>query len=195
MNEPRAKSIRETVERIAQIEQELGGTEEALGRIKAELLCLASNRQWFTANEFPPPSGGASDHSRVYRLSEHEGTHGRALYIQSVRSPLNVPPHNHDTWAVIVGIQGVELNRFYERTDDGVNQTGSHEVRSGTGVALLPDDLHSIHINEDAPVLTFHMYGLGLEYLTERMYFDRAGKQWKLFDMSSNIIDARHLAA
>ena len=38
---------------------------------------------------------------------------------QSSRGHVETPPHNHTTWAVVVGHAGNELNRFYARTDDG----------------------------------------------------------------------------
>ena len=74
-----------------------------------------------------------------------------------------------------------------------MEQTGSHMVQPGTGVTLLPDDLHSIHIDDDEAVINFHMYGLALECLTERVYYDRKNKDWKIFQSDSNIIDASHI--
>ena len=52
----------------------------------------------------------------------------------------------HDVWmAVIVGVTGEELNRFYERTGPGEpREKGSAVVKQGTGVAFMPEDLHSI---------------------------------------------------
>ena len=195
MSDARGDAIRSTVERITEIERSHGATKNALDMIKTELLELAVNRDWFDADEFPPPPEGTEDNSCIYRLAEDGQTHKRALYIQSVRSPLDVPAHNHDTWAVIVGIHGGELNRFYRRTEEGVSQTGSHLVEPGTGVTLLPDDLHSIHIHEEDPVINFHMYGLGLEYLYDREYFDSREQKWKLFPVYDTIIDSRHLVS
>ena len=42
-------------------------------------------------------------------------------------------------------------------------------VKQGTGVCFLPEDLHSIHIQ--APLVNFHMYGLGLDQLHRREYY------------------------
>ena len=89
-----------------------------------------------------------------------------------------------------VGFEGQELNRFYERNDDGgVTETHQHMVEAGTGVAMLPDDLHSIHI--DTPSLNFHCYGLALERLDERVYYDARNHDWKVFNSVSNIHEAR----
>ena len=62
-------------------------------------------------------------------------------------------------------------------------------VRQGSGVAFLPDDLHSIHI--EGPVLNFHMYGKGLEQLHGREYYKADEKRWKVFPAHSDIRDAR----
>ena len=195
MKDARSHAIRCTVEKIAAIEQSHGATEHALDLIKTELLKLADKRDWFDADEFPPPPEGAADNSCIYRLTEDDRTHRRALYVQSVRSPLDVPAHDHGTWAVIVGVHGGELNRFYRRTADGISQTGSHLVEPGTGVTLLPDDLHSIHIHDDDPVINFHMYGLGLEYLNDRQYFDARKREWLPFPVYDDIIDAGHVVS
>ena len=190
----RSKAIRTTVERIRNIEAERGVTINGLLAIEAELRQLAAHGEWFTEEEFPAPEITSSDTSFVYRLSEDSQGHRFALYVQSARAPTDTPAHNHDTWAVITGIQGDELNRFYQRTDNGVKVIGSKVVRQGSGVTLLPDDLHSIHIDDENAVVNFHMYGRGLEYLTDREYYDEISSEWKVFPAHDNIIDARSIA-
>ena len=74
-------------------------------------------------------------------------------------------------------------------TDGGVVETHQHIVEAGTGVAMLPDDLHSIHI--DTPSLNFHCYGLALERLDDRVFFDPRNHAWKTFNSVSNIYEAR----
>ncbi len=191
-NEERSNAVRSTIEAIRNIEAAHGITMKALGEIKSQLIQLAGHSEWFTESDFPAPED-SKDTSRVYRLSQDAVDNRFALYVQVARTPTDTPPHNHDTWAVITGIRGDELNKFYRRTENGVEQTGSHMVQPGTGVTLLPDDLHSIHINDEQAVINFHMYGLALECLTERVYYDRKNDDWKVFQSDSNIIDASHI--
>ena len=189
----RREAILETVERVREIESNCGVTRESLKQVKRVLIQFAMNVDWFTDEEFPPIKTESSETSCFYRLAEDEETHRFALYVQSARAPVNLPPHNHDTWAVIAGIRGDEVNRFYERTPNGICQTGCYTVRKGTGVAMLPDDIHSIHIADETPVVNFHMYGLGLEYLYNREYFDYQEKKWKIFPVYDNIRDAMNI--
>jgi predicted metal-dependent enzyme (double-stranded beta helix superfamily) len=121
-------------------------------------------------------------------LSE-DANHRFALYANASLGGHGTPAHNHTTWAVIVGVAGEELNRFYERAGGGVKQTGSDVVRQGTGVAFLPEDLHSIHI--EAPLLNFHMYGLGLEQLHKREFYREKDGRWDVFPAHSDIREAR----
>ncbi|MDE0308998.1 MAG: hypothetical protein OXI60_04100 [Acidiferrobacterales bacterium] len=191
--EHRRNAVRSTVERIRNIEATLGVTTTGLEQIELQLRELASHTEWFTENEFPAPQPRSEDSSFVYRISEDPQDNRFALYIQSARAPTNTPAHNHDTWAAITGIRGEELNRFYRRSNGGVEVVGSHVVRPGSGVSFLPDDLHSIHIIDDETVINFHMYGLGLEYLTEREYYDNTTESWKKFKDRSNIVDAGYV--
>jgi predicted metal-dependent enzyme (double-stranded beta helix superfamily) len=151
---------------------------------------LAARGDLFTHEAFPLPEEGGRRASALYRLSEDED--GRfALYVNSARAGVDSPAHNHTTWAIIAGIRGCEENRFYERTDDGVNETGRFPVEAGTSVAFLPDDLHSIHIHEGAPVLNFHLYGLALEQLSERVFFKASAGTWERFPAHVDIREAR----
>jgi len=189
----RSEAVRSALERIRNIESEHGVTRQALSQIQSQLQLLAQREGWFTEKEFPAPPKSSEDSSLVYRLSQDAQTNRFALYVQSATAPTDTPPHNHDTWAVICGIRGKELNRFYARTAEGVEQTGSHVVERGTGVELMPDDLHSIHIDDTQAVINFHMYGRGLEFLIEREYYDRVTGKWKRFASRDNIIDAGYV--
>ena len=181
-------TVTAAIDDIRKIEAEHGVTRQGVEAIRDRLVAMAADRSAFDLDEFPAPLDDDPKTSFLYRLSEDDD--GRfALYAQRSRGRVNTPAHNHTTWACVVGFDGAELNRFYERTDDGVRQTHDNLVQAGTGVAMLPDDLHSIHI--DGPALNFHCYGLALERLSEREYYNPTEKTWKIFSSVSGIREAR----
>ncbi|MDX1376480.1 MAG: cysteine dioxygenase [Burkholderiales bacterium] len=188
-NQERHREIEATVADIRAIEAREGVTRESLERIKARLSKLAARRDLFTLKDFPPPRPGEKRTSCLYRLSE-DADHRFALYANAANGSYGTPAHNHTTWAVIVGIEGDELNRFYDRTaEGGVKEKGQAVVRQGSGVAFLPEDLHSIHI--DGNTLNFHMYGLALEQLHRREYYKPKEHAWAVFPPHSDIREAR----
>lgn len=186
----RKAAVGEAIARIRVAETEPGVTREGLAAIRDALLGLADQRRLFTLDDFPPPAPGGEDNCALYLLSE-DADRRFALYVQSCLPGIDVPPHNHTTWACIVGLRGIEENRFYERRDDGPAQTGSLEVGPGVGVAFLPEDLHSIHIQGPEPVLNFHMYGCSLEILDARECWSAEEGRWKVFPPQEGIIDRR----
>lgn len=162
-----------------------------LDAIRSRLLQLAARRELFTSSDFPAPGEGDRAGSFLYRLAQDEDDRF-ALYVNACRDHTDTPPHNHTTWAVVVGVDGEELNRFYRRTPTGVEETHSEVVKKGTGVAMLPEDLHSIHISGGA--LNFHMYGLALERLDRREYFRAEDATWNVFPAHRDIREARPTA-
>ncbi len=188
----RRSAIAAAVADIREIEKRDGVNRASLEKIKARLIQLAARTELFGTADFPPPAPGGKRHSCLYRLSE-DADHRFALYANSARGGHGTPAHNHTTWAVIVGVTGEELNKFYERADEGgVREKGREVVRQGTGVAFMPEDLHSIHI--EAPLLNFHMYGLGLEQLHRREFYKEAERRWDVFPPHSDIREAREVA-
>lgn len=173
---------------IRTIESERGVTRTAVEAMRDRLVELSEQAELFPSDDFPAPDVGAAETSYLYRLSQDDDDRF-ALYAQASRGHVETPPHDHTTWAVVVGHAGAELNRFYERTPDGPVETHRHVVERGTGVAMLPDDVHSIHI--EAPALNFHCYGLALERLDERHYWNARERRWKPFRAVSGLREAR----
>jgi predicted metal-dependent enzyme (double-stranded beta helix superfamily) len=185
----RRKEIETTVADIRDIERRDGVNPDSLAKIKARLIKLAARTDLFDQKDFPPPEPGQKLRSWLYRLSE-DADHRFALYANSSVGGYGTPAHNHTTWAVIVGVTGEEQNRFYDRSPEGgVREKGRELVRQGTGVAFMPEDLHSIHI--EAPLLNFHMYGLALEQLHRREFYKEKEGRWEVFPAHSDIRDAR----
>jgi predicted metal-dependent enzyme (double-stranded beta helix superfamily) len=173
----RAAAVSATMDRVKAIERAEGVTRPALEAIKAEMLLLAEHEALFPAAEFPPPPPGEKG-SRRYLLQEDPD--GRfALYMLALNPGNSTKPHDHTTWAVVVGVEGQELNKVYRRVDDG-SREGHAElepvrevmVEPGTGIALMPEDIHSIHTEGSASTRHLHVYGLALERLDERHGFD-----------------------
>ena len=184
----RRKAIEAAVADIRGIEKRKGVTRASLETIKARLIKLAARSDLFEPKDYPPPEPGQKLRSCLYRLSE-DADHRFALYANASLGGYGTPAHNHTTWAVIVGVTGEELNKFYDRAGGGVQEKGRDVVRQGTGVAFLPEDLHSIHI--EAPLLNFHMYGLALEQLHRREFYKEKEARWDVFPAHSDIREAR----
>ncbi len=174
---------------IRAIEATLGVTSAGVDAIKTRLLELATLRHLFDPVDFPPPTPEEENASCAYRISQDDDDRF-ALYLNTTGDEWDTPPHNHTTWAVVVGIHGDELNRFYEKTDDGgVVEVHQHVVNEGTGIAMLPDDIHSIHVRGGS--LNFHCYGLALENLDRREYYVSDTGEWKVFAGVADIREAR----
>jgi len=161
----------------------------ALDVIRERLMQLARNTELFNAQALPPPGLDEKANNVLYRLYEEEG--GLALYANAASGRFyETPVHNHKTWAVLAGVEGVEINLLFAHTDDGgIRQTGQAALRQGTSLAFEDEDLHAIRI--EAPLLNFHLYGVGLERQTDRQFYDAAKKEWVVFAASPNIVEAR----
>ena len=171
----RAQAVAAVIERVRGIEAERGVSRAALEAIRAELNALGARKELFPTADFPLADGGGS---RIHLLQEESD--GRfALYMSVGRAGKRTPPHDHTTWAVIAGVEGREHNVFFERVDDGsvpgrgeVRETGGFMVEPGSGVCLMPDDIHSVRLEDAEKALMFHMYGLALDRLVGRVAYD-----------------------
>jgi predicted metal-dependent enzyme (double-stranded beta helix superfamily) len=173
----RSAAVSATIDRIRAIEAEMGVTRPALERIRAELLALAAQEHLFPSHVFPPPAPGVKGAQR-YLLQEDPGNRF-ALYLNALNPGNETKPHDHTTWAVVVAVDGQELNRVYERLDDGSDPAKCElrlreeiMVEPGRGICLMPEDIHSIHTRGDRPTRHLHMYGLALEKLDDRKAYD-----------------------
>jgi predicted metal-dependent enzyme (double-stranded beta helix superfamily) len=96
-----------------------------------------------------------------------------------------VAPHDHQTWGVVVGIDGVEVNVDWRRLDDR-SKAGfadleiDHEtiVTRGTVARFMPDDIHGVRNDGDVPSLSLHIYGASLSTVN-RSEFDPINKAQK----------------
>lgn len=175
--------IGEVMARVKELTRN-GVDRDVLEQVKAELMRVGARSDLFPSNEFPATPLGQSS---LYLLSE-EPDHSYAFYASSPRHGHSAPPHNHTTWAVIVGVRGREHNKLYRRTDDGsregfgqVEVTRTVDIVPGTGLALMPDDIHSIHLGEDGPHLNLHIYGMSIEHVPERVAYDVANGTYQVF--------------
>jgi predicted metal-dependent enzyme (double-stranded beta helix superfamily) len=191
IRQQRERAVAETVAAVRGIEKAKGVNRPALDAIKAELLKLAARRELFPMAHFPV--GPDDGNGVIYRLSEDQD-HRFALYASTGVPGKGVHPHNHTTWAVIVGVHGDEHNVFYKRAaDEGtpgkgtLEKTGETTVNPGTGVAMMPDDIHSIFVAGEANTVHLHMYGLALEQLHQRVMYDTRAGTYKVFPATQNI--------
>ena len=173
----RTAAVAATMDRVKQIERSQGVTRPALDAIKAELLTLAAQESLFPAAEFPPPPPGEKGSKRYLLQDDPDGRF--AIYMLALNPGNASKPHNHTTWAVVSAVEGQELNKVYRRIDDGsqegraqLEQVREVLVEPGTGIALMPEDIHSIHTTGTSSTRHLHCYGLALERLDERQGFD-----------------------
>ena len=173
----RAAAVAAAMDRVKTIERTQGVTRPALDAVKAEMLALAAEEHLFPAAEFPPPPAGEKGSKRYLLQEDPDGRF--ALYMLALNPGNTTKAHDHTTWAVITAVDGQELNRIYRRTDDRATPGKATlelvrevMVEPGTGVAFMPDDIHSIHTEGTRSTRHLHVYGLALERLDERQGFD-----------------------
>jgi predicted metal-dependent enzyme (double-stranded beta helix superfamily) len=152
-------------------------------RVQPLLLDLASAGTWLA------PAHYTCDEEQGFgaHLLHEEADHTLAIIVGAWLPGRGAPPHNHGTWALVAGVEGVESNAFWTRMDDGA-RPGHAELRCrghrplgpGEVIAFQPDTIHSV-VNETERIsLSLHVYGMHVNH-AERSRFDPEARTERAF--------------
>jgi len=99
-----------------------------------------------------------------------------ALYLISDGVGVVSPPHEHTTWAIIVGLAGQEMNQIYNVLDSAsktVQQSKVITVGKNDTLTMKSKEVHgTVSIGQEA-TFHLHLYGCSLDSLqpfSERVY-------------------------
>ena len=120
-------------------------------------------------------------------LLHEEPNHDLAVFLVSWLPDKGTAPHNHKTWAVVVGMEGREQEVNWDRLDDGARpgyadlKRGGERVMTAGDIALCyPEDIHNVwNVGSDIS-MSLHTYGRHINY-TGRSEFDPVRKLEKPF--------------
>jgi predicted metal-dependent enzyme (double-stranded beta helix superfamily) len=171
-------TLEQYVQDLKRIAAESGDEGEIFERLGPLAQRLALDKGWLEARhyEIDPAVGYGSF------LLHEEADHGLAVFVASWAPGRGVVPHDHGTWAVVAGVEGVERNVRYKRLDD--RATSGHaelavkaEMTAGPGelICMRSGGIHSVHNDGDAVSVSLHTYGRHLND-TNRSQFDLEAK-------------------
>jgi predicted metal-dependent enzyme (double-stranded beta helix superfamily) len=119
-----------------------------------------------------------SDQGFGVHVLHEEQDHTLAVFAVSWLPGRGTPPHDHGTWAIVVGVDGPEKNIFWERTDDcsrpgyaELRQTGEKVFGSGDVLVMPAGMIHSVRNEADQVTLSLHVYGKHVNF-AQRSQFD-----------------------
>ena len=118
-------------------------------------------------------------------ILHEEPNHDLAVFLISWLPNRGTTPHNHKTWAVVVGMEGQEEEVNYERLDNGskpgfadLKRGGAHVMKAGDVARCYPEHIHSVWNTGTGVSMSLHTYGRHINY-TGRSEFDPEGKREK----------------
>jgi predicted metal-dependent enzyme (double-stranded beta helix superfamily) len=118
-------------------------------------------------------------------LLHEEPNHDLAIFAIAWLPGRGTAPHNHKTWAVVVGIAGQEQETSYERRDDGLTAGYAELARSGEQIMSAgdiacchPEHIHAVRNGGNDIAMSLHTYGRHINY-TGRSEFDVEQKREK----------------
>jgi predicted metal-dependent enzyme (double-stranded beta helix superfamily) len=160
---------------------QLACTHEAalLARVRDLVADLAAQRDgWLTGPMCrPDPDQGFGMH-----VLHEEADHTLAVFVVSWVPGGGAPPHDHGTWAVIAGLDGLERNAVWRRVDDctrpgyaDLAPLRDQAVGAGDVIVLPTGAIHSVHNDSTQVTVSLHVYGRHVNY-TERSQFDPAAR-------------------
>ena len=123
-------------------------------------------------------------------LLHEEADHSLAVFAVNWLPGRGTPPHDHGTWAVVAGIDGVEHNVRYARVDDGsqddyaeLEVKAAFDAKPGEALCIRTGGIHKVSNETDAMTLSLHTYGRHVNF-TNRSQFDLESNERKGFEVS-----------
>jgi predicted metal-dependent enzyme (double-stranded beta helix superfamily) len=146
----------------------------ALEKVKGLLSDFAvQGSDLFPETEFALPNA----HGRNYPLIE-AADDGYGLYLLVSRPGKESAPHDHGIWCATAGLEGIELQRYYRRTDDGrkpgfatVEQIGEMTIAQGKAMVMQDHDIHSTIVTGNQVSRAIGLYGYALTRFPAVIYY------------------------
>ena len=162
------------VEDLRGITKETDDEDQIISRVGLLAQRLAIEKNWLQPKHYETD---AEQGFGTYLLHE-EPDHALAVFVVNWLPGRGAPPHDHGTWAVVAGVEGIERNIRYRRLDDG-SRPGyaelevKHDFNADAGelICMKTGGIHAVRNETDRVTLSFHTYGKHVNY-TNRSQFD-----------------------
>ena len=166
-------SISQYVEDLRRITLETVNEDEIFNQVGPLAKRLADDGSWIEDRFYKPDEETGFS---AFLLHE-EKDHSLAVLAASWTPGMGVGPHDHGTWAVVVGVEGDERNIRYKRLDDRSKPDYAElEVKeesiAGPGdlVCIRNGGIHAVRNDSDQVTLSLHTYGKHINYTIRCQY-------------------------
>lgn len=173
---PDSYSLNDYIADLRRITRETDDEDEIISRVGPLAQRLALDKGWLRKEHHEP---NAEQGFAVHLLHE-EPDHSLAVLLVNWMPGRGAPPHDHGTWAVVAGVEGMERNVSYKRLDDrnrpdfaelAIKKQTNASV--GELICMKTGGIHSVQNETDAVTLSLHTYGMHVNHTT-RSQFDLA---------------------
>jgi predicted metal-dependent enzyme (double-stranded beta helix superfamily) len=162
------------VEDLRRLTREERDEQRLLSKLGPQVRRLALSRAWLDPRYYEVDS----DQGFGAHVLHEEPDHALAVFAASWLPGRGTPPHDHGTWAIVVGVDGPEKNVFWARVDDGsrsgyaeLRQVETRVLRPGEILAMPAGTIHSVRNESEQVTVSLHVYGRHINF-TERSQFD-----------------------
>jgi predicted metal-dependent enzyme (double-stranded beta helix superfamily) len=171
------------VEDLRRIAAETDDEDEIITRVGPLAKRLAIDKAWLERKHYETNA----DQGFGAHLLHEEPDHSLAVFVVNWLPGRGAPPHDHGTWAVVAGVEGIERNIRYRRTDDG-SRSGhatlevKHDFNADVGdlICMKTGGIHAVQNETDAVTLSLHTYGKHVNH-TNRSQFNLETNEVKEF--------------
>jgi predicted metal-dependent enzyme (double-stranded beta helix superfamily) len=169
-----AYALQEFISDLRRITSEVSDEATILSRVAPLAKRAALSKSWLTAELY------SADQDQGYGVNVLHVESDNTLFVVALSwlAGRGASPHDHGTWAIIVGVDGPERNIFWEREDDRtrpgyaeLKKIGEKICDEGDVVALPAGAIHEVQNETSRTTLSFHVYGRHLNH-TGRSRFD-----------------------
>ncbi len=176
-------SLGHYIDDLRKITAETADEDEILRRVGPLAQRVVADKSWLQAKYYE------TDEEQGFgvHLLHEEPDHSLAVLLVNWLPGRGTPPHDHGTWAVVAGIEGVERNIRFHRLDDGARPDYArlevkHEFDANEGdlVCMKTGGIHQVNNQTERMTLSLHTYGRHINH-TRRSQFNLDTNERKEF--------------
>ncbi len=176
-------SLPRYVEDLRTITSETSDEDEIIGRVGPLAQRVVADKSWLQPKYYETDT----EQGFGVHLLHEEPDHSLAVILVNWLPGRGTPPHDHGTWAVVAGIEGVERNIRYKRIDDASRADYAElEIKQdfianeGELVCMKTGGIHKVTNETDRMTLSLHTYGRHINH-TNRSQFNLDTNERKEF--------------